>query len=395
MNQKLTALLFSRVAVSDGSMGALLSSMGYGTPCPDELAVTEPEVIASIHKAYLDAGADVIIADCFGSTAPVPAHKGKAGQGALFTDAAVRLAKKAVGEKALVACDMGPTGEFMLPVGTHSFEEVYSWFYDQAVAGKAAGADFAYIETQTDLAECRAACLAAKAAGLEAIASFSVSAKGRTLTGASVEACAAALEAAGADAIGLNCSAGPEELVSCVERIRRVTGLPVAVQPNAGLPVTHADGSVTYPFTPEQMEKGMKAILAAGASLIGGCCGTTPAHIRAMRPLADAASVPESVSPAPCLASAREMYDAEQALSCPEKISDPEDAYDADEDTTILVISDREFTPEMVLELSAATKLPLLIEESDPEKTEALLRVYPGRAAVRGECAAYGAYIVK
>ena len=398
MNKKsLSSLLSTSVLLSDGSMGALLSSMGYPTPCPDELAVTQPGVILDIHRAYLDAGADILIADTFGSTEPVLSHKGRAGQGERFTRAAVLLAKEAAGDKALVALDMGPTGEFMHPVGKWSFEDVFSWFYAQAAIGKEAGVDFAFIETQTDLAEARAACLAARKAGLEAIVSFSVNEKGRTLTGASLEACAVSVQAAGAAAFGFNCSVGPDELTACVERARKITSLPIAVQPNAGLPVTHPDGSVTYPFGPERMLSGMQRIADAGAGLIGGCCGTTPEHIRLMKPLTQK-TPPAAIEQKQYLSSARESFDALSALECPENISDPEDAYDADEDTTILTVSDEEFTCEQILELASYTKLPLCIEGHDEEKTEALLRVYPGRAAVKGcpkAAAAYGALLAE
>ncbi|MBR4235559.1 MAG: homocysteine S-methyltransferase family protein [Clostridia bacterium] len=396
--EKLSQLLSERVLLSDGSMGALLASKGYAVPCPDELASTEPQVIKNIHRAYLDAGADIIIADSFGATEPVLAHKGRAGKSAEFTRAAVALARQTAKDTSLVAVDMGPTGEFIYPVGARSFDEVYGWFYTQACAARDAGADFAFIETQTDLAECRAACLAARDAGLEAIASFSVSEKGRTLTGASVEACAVTLEAAGASAVGINCSTGPEAMPASVRRMRKVTALPIAVQPNAGLPVTHADGSVTYPCTPAEFENGMREILCAGAGLIGGCCGTTPEHVARIKPLAENARVPERVSEGEYLSSARECFAADAALACPENVSDPEDAYDADEDTTVLVVSDSEFTPDMLLELASYTKLPVLIEGTDESKTAALLRVYPGRAAVKGcpqAAAKYGAYIVK
>lgn len=391
---KLKEKLAQGVLLSDGSMGALLSFLGYGTPCPDELTVTHPEVIASVHESYLAAGSDIVIADCFGSTEPVLKHKGKAGRTAEFTDAAVRLAKACAGEDRLAACDMGPTGEFMFPVGERSFDEVYGWFSEQARTAKTAGADFAYIETQTDLAECRAACLAARDAGLEVIASFSLSEKGRTLTGASAEACAVALQAAGATALGINCSTGPEHMLDSVKRMRKVTNLPLAVQPNAGLPVTHADGTVTYPYVPEELEKGMRAILAAGASIIGGCCGTTPDHIARLKPLTGG-KLPENEAQGEYLCSAREIFDVREALSCPEHVSDPEDAYDVDDDTTIIEINAADFTVESIMELNANTKLPLLINADTREHTEQLLRAYAGRPAVRGcaeAAAAYGAY---
>ena len=396
MRMKLSKKLKTGMLLSDGSMGALLSLMGHGTPCPDELTVSKPEVIKEIHKAYLDAGADILIADCFGSTEPVLAHKGHSGRSAEFTRAAVSLAREVAGDRALVACDMGPTGEFMIPVGARSFDEVFGWYFEQARAAVGAGADFAFLETHTDLAECRAACLAAREAGLEVIASCSVNERSRLLTGASVQAFAVSLAAAGATALGLNCSLGPEQLLASVRLIRSVSPLPVAVQPNAGLPLTDAKGNVTYPFGPERLKEGMEAIVQAGASVIGGCCGTTPEHIRRLKALCGA--LPEAAN-AKCeyLCSARECFEAQEALASAESLSDPEDAYDADEDSTILEISDGEFTPEMLLELAANTRLPVLLNASDEKKAASLLRVYPGRMAVRGcpEAAKkYGAYPV-
>ena len=393
---KLSEILKQRMLLSDGSMGALLSSMGHGTPCPDELSVTKPEVIKSIHKAYLDAGADILIADCFGSTEPVLRHKGHSGKGPAFTRAAVTLAKEVSCGRALVACDMGPTGEFMLPVGAYTFDDVYGWFFEQAKAAKEAGADCAFLETHTDLAECRAACIAARDAGLEVAASCTVNERSRLLTGASVKAFAVSLKAAGATALGLNCSMGPEQLVGSLKLMRQVSALPIAVQPNAGLPVTGPDGSVSYPFTPEQMEEGMKKIVEAGASVIGGCCGTTPEHIARLKALLTSLPADES-DHKEYLSSARECFEADEALKTPEKLSDPEDVYDVDEDSTIIEIDGGEFTPEMLLELSANTKLPVLLSADDEEKALSLLRVYPGRMAVRGcpEAAKkYGALIV-
>ena len=386
-----TTALKTKMLLADGSMGALLAKLGYGTPCPDELTVTKPDVISSVHEAYVKAGADIVIADCFGSTAPVLAHKGRAGKTAEFTAAAVKLARTQAGEDRFVACDMGPTGEFMVPVGSHSFDEVYGWFYEQAVAGKEAGADFAFIETQTDLAECRAACIAAKDAGLPVIASFSLDNRGRTLTGAACEACAVVLEAAGADAVGINCSTGPDEMEANLLRMRKVTALPVSVEPNAGLPVTAADGSVSYPFTPEEMAESMKKLVGAGAAVIGGCCGTTPEHIALMKPLLGEhpASAYDGVT---YVASSRKIYALEDALEQIEEISDPEDAYDVDEDTTMICVNADEFDEEMLLETASATTLPICVKGEDPEKVSALLRVYPGKAAYKGKAnRTYGA----
>ena len=370
--------------LSDGSMGALLSQMGYGTPCPDELVITHPEVILKIHQSYIEAGADIIIADTFGATESVLRHKKHSGQTREFTRAAIRLAKQAAQGRAKVACDIGPTGEFLYPVGERSFDSLYAEFIEQISAAKEAGADLVFIETQTDLAEGRMACLAAKELGMPVIASFSICANGRTLTGATPEAVAVTLEAAGADAIGINCSLGPIELIESVKKMRRVTKLPIAVQPNAGLPVTAPDGSVSYPFTPEEFEKGMRRIIEAGASIIGGCCGTTPEHIARIKPLTDGEMPESGCDGTEYLASSREVYAKAAALSRIEKIDDPEDAFDVDEDTTIIEVNADEFTPEMILETAANTKLPLLISGSDKAKIAAAVRVYPGKALV--EC---------
>lgn len=276
----------SKILLFDGSMGALLSRMGHVTPCPDELAVTRPDVIRSVHQGYLDAGADVLLSDTFGATEMTLAHKKRAGMGEKITATAVRLAREVAGSRALVAVDMGPTSAFLYPTGEAMPADFYKTFFDQARCAKENGADFAMIETQTDLGEARLACLAARAAGLEAAVSFTFGRNtGRTLTGSPAECCAAALEAAGAAALGLNCSPSPEDMIGLLRAMRRVSALPVVVQPNAGMPETAPDGSTFYPYSPEKMRECARALLEAGASAIGGCCGTTFDHIRALKPL--------------------------------------------------------------------------------------------------------------
>ena len=169
----------TEVLLFDGSMGALIGQMGIHTTCPDELSILSPDIIRSIHERYLQSGANVILADTFGATDMALSHKGKKGMSACITKASVSLAKEAAGDNALVAVDVGPTSEFLYPVGQYKMEDFFETFLIQMRAAKEAGADFAMIETQTDAAEARCAALAAREAGLECAISFTFQ-SGRT-----------------------------------------------------------------------------------------------------------------------------------------------------------------------------------------------------------------------
>ncbi len=393
----------SEVLLFDGSMGALLSRMGHATPCPDELAVTMPDVIRGIHQGYLDAGANVLLSDTFGATEMTLSHKKRAGMGAKITAAAVRLAREVAGSRALVAVDMGPTSAFLYPTGEAMPGDFYKTFFDQARCAKENGADLALIETQTDLGEARLACLAARDAGLEAAVSFTFGrTTGRTLTGSPAECCAVALEAAGATALGLNCSPSPEDMLGLLRAMRRASALPVVVQPNAGMPETAPDGSVLYPYSPEKMAGYVRALLEAGASAIGGCCGTTFDHIRALSALAGGPVPAPAWDGRARLCSRRSCAGVEEALESIADLSDPEDAYDLEGDETAVRLDLRGLAPgeaaERTLDTSAATRLPLILRSDDPDALRAALLACPGRpaadvpAALRPIAAALGAF---
>lgn len=376
----------SKILLFDGSMGALLSRMGHVTPCPDELAVTRPDVIRSVHQGYLDAGADVLLSDTFGATEMTLAHKKRAGMGETITATAVRLAREVAGSRALVAVDMGPTSAFLYPTGEAMPADFYKTFFDQARCAKENGADFAMIETQTDLGEARLACLAARAAGLEAAVSFTFGRNtGRTLTGSPAECCAAALEAAGAAALGLNCSPSPEDMIGLLRAMRRVSALPVVVQPNAGMPETAPDGSTFYPYSPEKMRECARALLEAGASAIGGCCGTTFDHIRALKPLTGGPVPAPAWDGQARLCSRRDCATVTEALEAVADLSDPEDAYDLEGDETAVRLDLRGLAPDeaavRTLDASAATRLPLILRADDADALRAALLACPGRPA--------------
>ena len=399
--ERLYEALKDAILVFDGSMGALVGQMGCATSCTDELAVTHPDVIRGIHKEYIEAGANVILADTFGATEMSLAHKGKKGMGETFTKAAVALAKEAADGKALVAVDMGPTSEFMAPVGMYKAEDFIKTFFDQAASAKEAGADFAMIETQTDLAEARCALLGAKKAGLEAAVSFTFE-NGKTLTGSSPECCAIVMERLGASAIGINCSTGPDEMLPVVKKLVSFTSLPVIVQPNAGLPKTSPEGKLYYPFSPEEMLESMKAIVDAGAGAIGGCCGTTPEHIRKISSLADGAPAVHAGNTEKYVCSLRVFTPLSEALGASVNIEDPEDMYDLEEEDLLAVIDltnmDADEAEEFTSDCAAFGKTPLAFKANDEETLEAALRAYSGIACVFAEsdlqdvCDKYGAY---
>lgn len=394
-----------KVLLFDGSMGALIGQMGYKTTCPDELAVTAGDVIKDIHARYISSGANVILTDTFGATEMTLKHKGKSGMSETITKAAVGCAKEASGGRALVACDVGPTSEFMYPVGQYKMEDFLETFYIQLKAAKEAGADFAMIETQTDVSEARAAGLAAKKAGLDFAVSFTFQANGKTLTGSSPECCVKIAEAIGAQAMGVNCSQGPEQMLPVIKRLIACASVPVIVQPNAGLPETAPDGSTYYPYSPEEMQKSMKEIVEMGAGAIGGCCGTTPEHIKAISVLAGGEPVQRETDAEKYVASARALFTLSEAIENQAEVTDPEDMFDLDPDDMLAVIDLGDIAPEdvsdFVLECAANGKTPLAFKTDDRDKLEKALCAYAGIACVFAEsdlqdvCEKYGAHLEK
>lgn len=390
----------TEVLLFDGSMGALIGQMGIHTTCPDELSILSPEIIRGIHERYIASGANVILADTFGATDISLSHKGKKGMSAAITKASVSLAKEAAGENTLVAVDVGPTSEFLYPVGQYKMEDFFETFLTQMRAAKEAGADFAMIETQTDTAEARCAALAAREAGLECAVSFTFQ-NGRTLTGATPETCAKISEAAGAVAVGINCSQGPEQMMPVIERLIKATHLPVIVQPNAGLPQTAPDGTTYYPYTPEEMLESMKKIVEMGAGAIGGCCGTTPDHIKAISILAGGKQQAREKDEEKYVCSARDIHPLSEAIENQAEIADPEDMYDLDPDDMLAVIDlnkiDLDEVADFVSECAANGKTPLAFKTEDREKLKKALFAYTGIACVfagsdmQDICEKYGA----
>lgn len=273
------------IQVFDGAMGTMLQAAGLKPgDCPELLNIEKPEIVEKVHAAYISSGADIIETNTFGGNCLKLDHYGLAARAKEINEAAVKVAKSAAkGTHVKIAGSMGPTGRFIAPLGDLDFDEAYDAFFEQAQALAEAGADYLLIETSIDIQEMRAALLAAKAAAkIPVICQMSYSEDGRTVTGTDPQTAAITLEALGADIIGANCSLGPEQLIPIVETLAANCSCPISVQPNAGMPHL-VDGKTIFPMSAEDMGQWAEKLAAAGATFIGGCCGTTPAHIAALK----------------------------------------------------------------------------------------------------------------
>ncbi|MGE5509462.1 MAG: homocysteine S-methyltransferase family protein [Chitinophagales bacterium] len=279
---RLAALLDGGTVLLDGALGTQLIAAGLTAgECPETWNLTHPEVLREVHRAYLAAGSQVITTNTFGGNRRKLSAYGLGGSVAELNAAGARLAREAAGEGALVAGSMGPTGEFVEPFGPLSFREAYEVFQEQAKALLEGGADFLLLETFSDFGEARAALLAARDLGAPVAATFTFDEHGRTLLGADPEAVVVVLQGLGAAFVGANCSLGPQELIPLAHRMVAVAQVPVAVQPNAGLPRL-VDGRPVYPLGAAEFGQAGRSLLEAGVRLVGGCCGTSPAHISAL-----------------------------------------------------------------------------------------------------------------
>ena len=422
-----------RFVFLDGGMGTQLQARGLQPGQKPELAALEmPDVLTAIHTDYANAGADILLANTFGANA-----KKLAGCGHTVEDvvtASIACAHKAADTTgALVALDIGPLGELLVPAGTLSFEDAYAEFAQVIRAGTAAGADLVFLETMTDLYELKAAILAAKEnCTLPIFTSMSFESRGRTFTGCTVESYAVTAAGLGADAVGINCSLGPKEILPFAQRLCRSVpaGVPVFVKPNAGLP--NPDGS--YNLDPDGFAAEMKEYAAIGVSMVGGCCGTTPAFIAKLHetfsPLAPADKIPirrsclctpvrfvevngitvvgERINPTGKKRLQQALRDGDSAYPCTQAVAQAEaGAQVLDVNAGLPGIDEAATLEQLVKDLQAVTDLPLQLDSSNPEALSRALRIYNGKPivnSVNGEtetlekilplCKKYGAAVV-
>jgi len=395
------------ILILDGAMGTVLQQRGLPPGgIPELLNLTDPALIAGVHRDYAAAGAQVVYANTFGANRRKLASTGHTVEEVVT--AAVRLARDAVaGTGARVALDMGPLGELLEPMGSLTFEDAYALFREMVDAGVKAGAGLIVIETMTDLYEMKAALLAAKEGSrLPVFATMSFEENGRTFTGCTIPSMARTLEGLGADAIGLNCSLGPDLLAPLLKELCENTRLPVIAKPNAGLP-DPLDGH--YHMGPEEFARAILPCLDAGVTIFGGCCGTTPEYIKCLRAaLADRSPAPrndqgrsfvctptvplpltgvrvigERINPTGKKRFQQALLEndldyildvAIQQVDAGADILDVNVGYPGVDEVSML--------PRVVKKLQSAVSLPLQLDSSNPEALEAGLRVYNGKPAV-------------
>jgi len=281
-----------QVLLADGAIGSLL--MARGLPrgaAPESLNLSHPEILEEIARLYLEAGAEIIQTNTFGASPLKLANYGLGEQAGAINESAVRAVRRAVGERAYVSASCGPSGRILQPYGDMEAEKMFANFQLQMQALIQAGADIICVETMSDVSEAQLAIQAARSVSpsipVMATMTFEATARGFfTIMGVTIEKACSELQKAGADLIGSNCGNGSLQMVAIAKEFRKFTGLPLLIQANAGVPELRA-GQVYYPETPEYMAEMCRELIGAGVTVIGGCCGTTPEHIRAIRKVLD------------------------------------------------------------------------------------------------------------
>ena len=292
MSSFLEDIKSGKILLSDGAMGSLLMEKGlkHGE-CPEHLNLTQPEIPEEVASLYFDAGADVIQSNTFGASPMKLAEYGLDDKTEEINVAGVSIVKNVVGNNAYVYGSCGPSGKILQPFGDGDPDEMQRGFETQIQAMVSANVDVIFIETMTDLNEALLALKAAKSVAPDmavvACMTYEATPKGfYTIMGNSLADCAAGLESAGADVIGSNCGNGLDKMIEIAIELKKVSQLPLVIQSNAGLP-QNQDGHLVYPETPDIFAEKVTDLIDAGVSIVGGCCGTTPETIKAIRQTLD------------------------------------------------------------------------------------------------------------
>lgn len=371
--------------IFDGGMGTMIQPHMKLGELPELLNITMPEVITGVHKAYLDAGSDVVETNTLNANGPKLKRIGKTVDEVI--SAAVKNARNAIEQAGhgYAALSMGPTGIMLEPLGDLTFDEAVAIYAEMAAAGEKAGADLILIETVSDLHEIKAAIYGAKqATKLPVAVTMTFEASGRTLTGADILTSVATLEALGADIIGMNCGLGPDQMCELVPKLTKAATVPVLINPNAGLP-KRVDGQNVYTVGPEEFSKDAVKLAQAGARLLGGCCGTTPAHIAALKALLDGMEPVNACEGALCAITSGSKFlmldgNAEIARLTDDDVDDLADsAMDSEADAVMISYSPLD---EAVQTLQEMYLKPMYLVSDDAEELEKALRYYNGKPVI-------------
>ncbi len=406
----------NNIVYLDGATGTNL--MRAGMPkgvCPEEWILDNPEAIIKLQKDYVSAGSNIVYAPTFTANRIKLEEYGLESRIAEMNERLVKLSKKAVGDKALVAGDITMIGQQLYPIGTLMFEELVDVYKEQVKLLADAGADLIVVETMMSLQETRAAVLAVKeTCELPVIATLSFQENNRTLFGTDAKTAALVLAGLGVDAVGVNCSTGPDKMVPIVEDMRSVVNIPIIAKPNAGLPVVNEEGETVYSLEADEFAEQMEALVLAGATILGGCCGTSPEYIKAIsKRFKDFKKnnadnniegkyyitserhtlefgldgrflvIGERINPTGKKQLQEELRKG--SLETVLRMAEEQEEYGADildVNLGMSGIDEKEMMLRVVTELTQVTNLPLSIDSSHVDVVEAALRIYPGRALI-------------
>jgi 5-methyltetrahydrofolate--homocysteine methyltransferase len=405
-------ILKKRIVLLDGAIGTELQKCGLPSgSCPETWCLEHPAILQDVYRAYAQAGVEVFYTSTFGANRCKLAQYGVGNVREINRDLAL-LAKRTVGKRGFVAGDIGPTGRFVAPFGDLTFEEAVAVFKEQIAGLLAGGVDLFVIETMMDIQEARAALIAVKESGdYFTLVTMTYEKDGRTLNGTDPLTALITLQSLGADAVGCNCSSGPEAMLALVSAMKPYATVPLAAKPNAGLPRLKGTKTV-FDMDAAKFAAFGKKFAAGGVNLLGGCCGTTPAHIQQLRlSLEGAAPVPPRRKSLSAVSSARSyrLFDEDRPLQIIGERLNPtgkkalqqellagkmtlirQMAREQEElgasllDVNVGVpgLDEVQTVKEVVNLLSVTTGIPLVIDSSRAETIETALRCYPGRALI-------------
>lgn len=404
----------NRIVFLDGATGSNLALRGMPAGvCPEAWILANEEILIGLQKEYAEAGTDILYAPTFGGNRIKLAEYGLEDKLEEMNTKLVEISKKAADGRALVAGDITMTGKQLYPVGTMQFEELVDVYKEQIAVLAKAGCDLLVIETMMSLQETRAALLAAKeTCSLPVMATLSFESDGKTLYGTDAVTAALVLEGLGADAVGVNCSTGPDKMLPLIKAMAENISVPVIAKPNAGMPQLDETGKTVYSMLPEEFAKQCKNLIDAGAGIVGGCCGTTPEHISALHNLCKSMDRPagsvrekrvltsehktivfgledpflvigERINPTGKKALQAELREGKLDMISNFAIEQEEKGADVlDVNLGMGGIDEKEMLLKAMYEVMGVSHLPLSIDSSNCDVIEAALRIYPGRALV-------------